>query len=81
MTTQSYFKELTNSDLRKSLYDSQINNIEQSLTPFGIIENGLKPEKSFEVIQGEMWEVADAPQRYEDFGRDLTKADFNAWNW
>jgi hypothetical protein len=83
MTTQAYFKDLTNNDLRKSLFESQINNIEQELTPFGIVENGIAPEKTYEVIQGEMWEVADAPPKFEDFGRIIQKERENAkdWNW
>lgn len=69
MTTQPYFKDLTNGDLRKALYENQINNIEHELTPFGIVSDGVTEEVSWEKLSGEWWCVADAPERPEDFGR------------
>ena len=78
MTTQPYFKELTNGDLRKALYESQINNIELELTPFGIVSDGLNDEDiSWEKLQGEYWQVADAPQRPDDFGRNELKENWH----
>ena len=37
---QPYVKELTNTDLRQKIYNDQENMIEESLTPFGIIDDG-----------------------------------------
>jgi hypothetical protein len=79
MTTQTYFKDLTNGDLRKSLYENQINNIEQNLTPFGIICDGIHEEPKMEKILGEYWSVVDAPDRPDNFG--VFDHDHQDWNW
>jgi len=44
LTTQPYFKDYTNSDIRKRLYEEQIRKIEDRLVPFGFISNGLEEE-------------------------------------
>jgi hypothetical protein len=77
MTTQPYFKDLTNGDLRKALYENQINNIEQELTPFGIVSDGINDEVAFEKLDGDWWQVADAPQRPEDFGRNAIRENWD----
>jgi hypothetical protein len=43
LTTQSYFKELNNINMRKIMYEKQIKAIEEDLTPFGFYDDG-KPE-------------------------------------
>lgn len=63
LTTQAYFKELTNVSLRHSLYEEQMLHIEQSLTPFGFINNGKDDIDKYEMIEGDYWAVADAPYR------------------
>ncbi len=40
LTTNSYFKELTNVNLRKELYENRIKMIEEEVAPFGFINNG-----------------------------------------
>ena len=40
LTNQSYFKELTDIDIRKNLYELNQQAIEDQLTPFGIIDDG-----------------------------------------
>ena len=44
LTTQSYFKELNDIDLRKTIYSRQIEAIENSLTPFGFMSDGLEDD-------------------------------------
>lgn len=44
LTTQQYFKELNNVNLRKLLYENQMTAIEEELTPFGFYNNGEDPE-------------------------------------
>lgn len=41
MTTQRYFKELTNVDLRKAMVDAHQEEIDEDLTPFGFLDDGL----------------------------------------
>ena len=41
LVAQDYFKELTDQDVRKRLYEEQKNQIEQDMAPFGFINDGL----------------------------------------
>jgi hypothetical protein len=45
VTTQPYFKELNNINLREIMYKKQIQAIEEELTPFGFYDDG-SPEKA-----------------------------------
>ena len=54
MVDQDYFKELTDQDVRKRLYEEQKNQIEQDMSPFGFIEDGLD-ETSFVDQEGDRW--------------------------
>ena len=46
LVAQDYFKELTDQDVRKRLYEEQKNQIEQDMAPFGFMSDGLD-ETSF----------------------------------
>ena len=54
MVDQEYFKELTDQDVRKRLYDEQKNQIEQDMAPFGFVTDGLDDE-SFVDSEGDRW--------------------------
>ena len=54
LVAQDYFKELTDQDVRKRLYEEQKNQIEQDMAPFGFIETGLEGE-SFVDADGDRW--------------------------
>jgi hypothetical protein len=43
MTSQPYFKDFTNLDIRRLIYEEQIRRIEEDITPFGMIDDGLVP--------------------------------------
>ena len=58
LVAQDYFKELTDQDVRKRLYEEQKNQIEQDMAPFGFINDGLD-ENSFVDNDGDRWTVAD----------------------
>jgi len=45
LTTNSYFKDLNNVNLREIMYKKQMKAIEEELTPFGFYDDGL-PEKA-----------------------------------
>jgi len=57
LSTQQFFKDLTDVDIREGLYNAQMRSIQTDLTPFGFIENGLEVEA--EVIDGDYWMWAD----------------------
>jgi hypothetical protein len=54
LVAQDYFKELTDQDVRKRLYEEQKNQIEQDMAPFGFIADGFDDE-SFVDAEGDRW--------------------------
>jgi len=55
LVAQDYFKELTDQDIRKRLYEEQKNQIEQDMSPFGFIVDGLGEENTFTDSNGDRW--------------------------
>lgn len=45
LADQSYFKEIVNSNVRKNLYDDNVQRIEEELAPFGVIDKGIQVEE------------------------------------
>ena len=58
LVAQDYFKELTDQDVRKRLYEEQKNQIEQDMAPFGFMDDGLGSD-SFVDGDGDRWFNAD----------------------
>ena len=58
LVQMDYFKELTDQDVRKRLYEEQKNQIEQDMAPFGFLNDGLD-EGSFVDGEGDTWFKAD----------------------
>jgi hypothetical protein len=56
LVAQDYFKELTDQDVRKRLYEEQKNQIEQDMSPFGFIVDGMN-SNSFIDQEGDRWFV------------------------
>jgi hypothetical protein len=56
LTTNSYFKELTNINIRKELYEARIKMIEEEVTPFGFINTGEEENQIIDV-NGQVWQV------------------------
>jgi hypothetical protein len=54
IVAQDYFKELTDQDIRKRLYEDQKNQIEQDMSPFGFVVDGLD-NSSFVDSDGDRW--------------------------
>lgn len=42
LTSQEYFKDLTNLDLKKSIFKEKINQLEEEIVPFGFINDGFQ---------------------------------------
>jgi hypothetical protein len=66
------FKDLMNSNNRQALYSQQIQNIEQELTPFGFIDNGIPEEYRPEVIDGDLWLTDKYQKDLSDFFEEKT---------
>ena len=58
LVQMDYFKELTDQDVRKRLYEEQKNQIEQDMAPFGFMSDGLDDD-SFTDSEGDRWFKAD----------------------
>ncbi len=54
LVAQDYFKEMTDNDVRKRIYEEQKNQIEQDMAPFGFISDGLD-EMTFTDDEGDTW--------------------------
>ena len=54
LVAQDYFKEMTDNDIRKRIYEEQKNQIEQDMAPFGFISDGFDDD-SFVDKDGERW--------------------------
>jgi hypothetical protein len=48
LTAQSYFKEITNSDVRQRLLDERNLQLDEEMLPVGEINDGLQEEKEFD---------------------------------
>jgi hypothetical protein len=59
LVAQEYFKEMTNNDIRKRIYEEQKNQIDQDMSPFGFISDGLEDMEVFvEQETGDRWMFA-----------------------
>jgi hypothetical protein len=67
ITTQKYFKEIVNHDIRKQIQLENMNQLDEEVLPAPIIEDGL--EHDFEIMGGDLWEVANGEETYARFTR------------
>ena len=68
VSTQQYFKEIVNHDIRKQIQLENMNQIDDDVLPAPIIEDGL--EHDFQIMDGDLWEVADGNEIYSKFIRN-----------
>ena len=55
LVAQDYFKEMTDNDVRKRIYEEQKNQIDQDMAPFGFIVDGINDMESFTDSNGDRW--------------------------
>jgi hypothetical protein len=65
LVSQDYFKELTEQDVRKKLYEDQRDQIEQDMSPFGFIVDGIE-ESTFVDTDGDRWYLDEYGDRHSD---------------
>jgi hypothetical protein len=59
LVAQDYFKEMTDNDVRKRIYEEQKNQIEQDMSPFGFISDGLEDFGiTVDEETGDRWSIA-----------------------
>jgi hypothetical protein len=54
LVMQEYFKEMTDQDIRRRIYEEQRNQIEQDMAPFGFIDDGMGDD-TFVDADGSFW--------------------------
>ena len=54
LVMQDYFKEMTDQDIRRRIYEEQRNQIEQDMAPFGFIDDGMGDD-TFVDAEGSFW--------------------------
>ena len=67
LVAQDYFKELTDQDVRKRLYEDQRDQIEQDMAPFGFISDGLDDD-SVTDQDGTVWRKTDLDDVNSTYG-------------
>ena len=57
MTNQTYFKELTNVDIREKMFLEQQDQLEQDMAPFRYIDNGIDDQLGETIVDeyGTRW--------------------------
>ena len=71
-TTQKYFREIVNHDLRKQVQLENMNQFDEEVLPAPIIDNGVD-RPGFEVWGDDVWEIPDGGEVYAGFFRDAMK--------
>lgn len=67
LAMQPYFKEMTDNDVRKRIYEEQKNQIEQDMAPFGFILDGLNDEERiFTDENGDTWHLDEYGDRHAE---------------
>ena len=67
LTDQQYFKDLTDEDIRRRLYETQKESIDNDMSPFGFIETGVKDgDVPFVDADGDYWRPTEMPDFFEE---------------
>jgi hypothetical protein len=61
LVMQEYFKEMTDQDVRRRIYEEQRNQIEQDMAPFGFIDDGMGDD-TFVDGDGSLWEYGNTQE-------------------
>jgi hypothetical protein len=66
LVAQDYFKEMTDNDVRKRIYEEQKNQIDQDMSPFGFVVDGLEDmEVTVDYKTGDKWLLATPDNQLE----------------
>ena len=69
LTTQKYFKEIVNHDVRKQFQLENMNQMDEITPPAPVIDDGL--EHDFMVQGGDVWEKASSGEVYGEYTREF----------
>lgn len=76
-STQTYFKDFTNTDVRKKIYEEQIKKIEEEISPFGFssIEDDIEDPAENRMIFDERTTLEKRMEEFRDFNFKKKKSD------
>jgi Terminase RNaseH-like domain/Terminase large subunit, T4likevirus-type, N-terminal len=80
LTAQPMFKELTDVDIRRKIYDEKMTSLTENLLPFGVLDDGSNKNETFKDSEGTVWEHVDLPKGHFDsngFFWDDSSIDFD----
>jgi hypothetical protein len=70
-TTQKYFKEIVNHDLRQQVQLESLNQVDEISPPQMIKDDGF--DTPFDVIDGDVWETASGGEVYAGWFREMVR--------
>lgn len=62
---QDYFIEMTDQSVREELYEKDKRSLEEDMSPFGFVDDGLGD--GMEVVDGELWRTEWTHERYDKY--------------
>ena len=71
VTTQKYFKEIVNHDIRKQIQLDSMNQVDEITPPTLIKDDGFSHK--LELMDGDLWEKADSGETYSGFFKDVLR--------
>ena len=71
ISTQKYFKEIVNHDIRKQLQLENMNQVDELTPPAPMVDDGL--EHTFDVWDNDVWEKADGRETYSAYFREIQR--------
>jgi hypothetical protein len=76
LTTQPYFKDMTNFDIRKKLYDEKMQQMEDELPPIPLMSSGFETDNGQKYFKdgGLMWEnIGESNSDFNSYANDFFK--------
>jgi hypothetical protein len=76
LTTQPYFKDMTNFDIRKKLYEEKMQQMEDELPPIPLMSSGLETDNGQKYFKdgGLMWEnIGESNSDFNSYANDFFK--------
>lgn len=66
---QDYFKEMTDQSVREEMYENDKTQLEEDMSPFGFIMNGLEDDETYEKETGLTWKNVN---QYDEYGTTMS---------
>jgi hypothetical protein len=67
ITSQQYFKDIVNNDIRKQLQLENMNQEDEEILPEMMFDDGI--DRGFEIMDGDVWDSSKGGETYEQFMR------------